>query len=96
MFAVIFRAQVNKLDDAYTKMVVQMREKAMSQYGCTELVSTTEGELEITISYWDSLEQIQAWKQDSDHQLAQQLGRSSWYKSYQVQVVDILRDYSKD
>jgi heme-degrading monooxygenase HmoA len=96
MYAVIFRARINRPDDAYAEMVVQMREKAISQYGCNELISATEGELEITISYWNNLEQIQAWKQDAEHQLAQKLGRSKWYKSYEVQVVEILREYGKD
>jgi heme-degrading monooxygenase HmoA len=73
-----------------------MRERAINRYGCKELVSTMEGELEITISYWDSLEQIRAWKQEAEHRVAQKLGQSRWYKSYQVQIVEILREYSND
>ena len=53
----------------------------------------TEGNREIAISYWENLEQISAWKQNAEHRKAQELGRSKWYASYQVQVVKIIREY---
>jgi len=93
-YAVIFRADVNKLDDAYVEMAARMRELAMDKYGCTEFVAVTEDANEIAISYWQSLEQIKQWKQDVEHLAAQKLGKSRWYKSYQIQVVGIIREYS--
>jgi len=94
MYAVIFRAEVNALDDAYAKMAARMRELAMDRFGCTEFASVTEGTTEIAISYWQSQEQIKQWKQDVEHLAAQQLGKSRWYKSYHIQVVEIIREYS--
>ena len=96
MYAVIFRAGINEPDDAYRELVGQMRERAIGQYGCLELVSTMEGSEEITVSYWETEEQIRAWKQDAEHLVAQELGRSKWYRSYKVQIVEIIREYSKD
>jgi len=43
-----------------------------------------------------SQEQISAWKNDPLHKHAQELGRSKWYKSYSVQIVEIIREYSKN
>ena len=96
MFAVIFRAEINKLDSCYSEMASQMRDLAINKYGCTEFTSVTEGAQEIAISYWQDQEQIKKWKQDSKHLVAQELGSTIWYKSYKVQVVEIIREYSKN
>ena len=93
MYAVIFKAEINKLDQSYYDMAARMRELAKTEYGCIEFIAVTEGNQEIAISYWNSEEQITAWKQDPEHKKAQELGRSKWYKSYQVQVVMIEREY---
>lgn len=96
MYAVIFKAEINELDGSYSQMASQMRELAINKYGCAEFVSVTEGKQEISISYWESQEQIRKWKQDAKHLVAQELGASKWYKSYRVQVVTIVREYSKN
>ena len=94
MYAVIFRAKVKKLDGQYSVMAKNMRDLAMSQYGCTEFTSCTEGDEEIAISYWPSLEHIKTWKNDADHLVAQSLGKEKWYETYTIQVVEIKREYS--
>ena len=96
MYAVIFRAEISELDEVYAEMAARMRDLAINKYGCVEFTAVAEGNQEIAISYWDDQEQIKAWKQDPEHREAQKLGRSKWYKSYQVQVVEIIRDYSKN
>lgn len=96
MYAVIFRAEINKLDNSYNVMASRMRELAISKYGCTEFVTVTEGNCEIAISYWDNQEQIQSWKQDSEHLVAQEMGRSKWYSFYKVEIVKIIREYYKN
>lgn len=93
MYAVIFRAEIAQLDDEYGAVAARMRELAQERYGCTEFVSVTEGDQEISISYWESEAQISAWKQDPEHLLAQEAGRSKWYRSYTVQVVEVKRQY---
>ncbi len=93
MFAVIFKAKINKLDKSYYKMAKQMRELAINKYGCIEFVSVTQDTDEIAISYWQSQEDIQRFKQDAQHLAAQESGRSIWYKSYQVQVAEVIREY---
>ncbi|MCW7551623.1 antibiotic biosynthesis monooxygenase [Endozoicomonas gorgoniicola] len=73
-----------------------MRNLAFEKYGCKGFDSCSEGDYEIVISYWESKEQIQAWKNDKKHQIAQRYGQKEWYKSYQVQVVEVLHDYKKE
>lgn len=96
MYAVIFKAEINALDENYTKTAKRMRDLAMQQYGCTRFVSLMEGSQELTVSYWESPDQIEAWKQDPEHQKAQELGRSLWYRSYSVDVVHVLRHYGTE
>ncbi|MCE2593642.1 antibiotic biosynthesis monooxygenase [Motilimonas cestriensis] len=93
MYAVIFRAKPGIQDDEYSKTVANMRELAFEKYGCLDFVAVTEGDQEIAISYWESEQAIKQWKSDSEHALAQELGRTKWYESYIVQVVEIKREY---
>ncbi len=92
MLAVIFRAEINELDDEYSAMTERMRELAF-EHGCKGFSACTEGTSEIAISYWDNESQIKEWKQNKEHLAAQELGRSKWYKSYNVQIVEIQREY---
>lgn len=95
MYAVISWAEINKLDSRYSEMASQERDIAINKYGCTEFTSVTEGKQDIAISYWQDQEQIKQGKQVTKHLVAQELGSTIWYKSYKVQIVEIIREYSK-
>lgn len=95
MYAVIFRATINQLDEEYYSKAKAMRDHAFSKYGCLDFVSITEGDQEIAISYWDNEEQIKRWRFAPEHFQAQEQGKSKWYKDYHVQVVKIKREYKK-
>ncbi|UGA56886.1 antibiotic biosynthesis monooxygenase family protein [Vibrio sp. VB16] len=94
MFAVIFKAKVGKQDKDYLDMVAVMRELAFSKYDCLDFIAVSEGDQEIAISYWESEQDIQRWHNDSQHAVAQKLGKEKWYQSYVVEVVEIQRRYS--
>jgi heme-degrading monooxygenase HmoA len=91
MYAVIFKAEINQLDSEYSAMAERMRDLAINEYGCTEFAACTEGNNEIAISYWPSQEHIKAWHSNAEHKIAQKLGKEKWYKSYRVQVTQVLR-----
>ncbi len=93
MYAVIFRAEVAEVDEQYLSMAQRMRDLAIEEYGCLEFTAVTEGKQEIAISYWESKQQIKAWRENPEHQEAQRLGQSRWYRSYRVQVVKVEREY---
>jgi len=95
VYAVIFKAKTKKLDDAYFEMAKRMRGLALNEYGCLEFTSVTEGVNEIAISYWESLEQIKEWKQNSEHLMAQKLGKEKWYEDYSVEIVQVMSKYNK-
>ena len=96
MYAVIFKAEINELDEFYSRMAKRMKELAINECNCIEFTSCTEGNTEIAISYWPNKESIRAWKNNPEHQQAQELGKSKWYKSYQVQIVEVLNQYESN
>ena len=75
MYAVIFKAEFRKQDQEYTETAKRMRDLARIKYGCLEFVSLCEGEKELSISYWESEDQIRRWKQDAEHVKAQEKGK---------------------
>lgn len=93
MYAVIFKATTANLDDEYFRTAEELRDLAFTKYGCLDFVSVTEGDEEIAISYWKTMQQIREWKNDPVHRLAQQVGRDKWYKSYRVEVCEVNRTY---
>lgn len=93
MFVVIFRAKVRSVDSEYLTVAARLRELALSEFGCVEFHSVTEGENEVALSYWPSEENIRAWKSHPEHIRAQQRGKEIWYASYTVQVAEIAREY---
>ncbi len=96
MYVVIFRARVRAFDAEYFRTAARMRELAMSQFGCLDFQGVTEGDSEITLSYWPDEAAIRAWRAHPEHLLAQQAGRDRWYASYTVQVAAVTREYSRD
>ena len=96
MYAVIFRAEIARLDTGYSAMAARLRELALSEYGCREFTSCSEGAYEIAISYWDTQAQIAEWKSNAEHLVAQGKGQAGWYKSYAVEVVEVVRTYDWD
>jgi len=93
MFVVIFRAKARQLDAQYTAMAAHLRELALKEFGCLDFCAVTEGDQEVALSYWPDEASIRAWKQHTDHLMAQQLGHERWYASYSVEVAEVQRAY---
>jgi len=91
-YAVIFTSTRTEGDRGYEKMAEAMVEAAAEQPGFLGVESARE-EVGITVSYWDSLESIAAWKQNSAHLVAQRLGRDTWYDAYKTRICRVERDY---
>jgi heme-degrading monooxygenase HmoA len=91
-YAVIFTSIRTDGDDGYAGMSDAMAASAASQPGFLGVESARD-EVGITVSYWDSLEAIAAWKRDAAHLVAQQLGREQWYSAYKTRICRVERDY---
>ncbi|WP_313033601.1 antibiotic biosynthesis monooxygenase [Acinetobacter sp.] len=93
-YIVIFKAKINVLDDEYSRTAQLLREKALTQFNCQKFEAITENDFEIALSYWNSLEDIQTWHKDAEHQVAQHLGKEKWYKSFRVEICEIQKSYA--
>jgi heme-degrading monooxygenase HmoA len=91
-YAVIFTSLRTPDDLGYAKMAEAMEKLAAEQPGFLGIESARDG-LGITVSYWDSLDSIAAWKQNSRHLVAQHRGRDTWYEEFKVRVCRVERDY---
>ena len=94
-YAVIFTSLRTDVVEEYSDTATRMVELAHEQPGFLGVESAREG-VGITVSYWDSLEAIRAWKQQAEHRMAQQTGRDRWYESYKTRICKVERDYGFD
>tara|TARA_R110000751_G_scaffold209420_2_gene313294 strand:+ start:281 stop:604 length:324 start_codon:yes stop_codon:yes gene_type:complete len=91
-YAVIFTSTHTKDIKDYAEMSNQMENLAKQQDGFLGIESAR-NEVGITVSYWKSLEAIKNWKQQTDHLIAQQKGRTDWYSWYKVRICKVEREY---
>lgn len=96
-YAVIFasrRRLEGALDggDGYAAMAEDMLARAVAQPGFLGVESARgEDGFGLTVSYWQSLEDIARWKADAHHQIAQQAGRDRWYSRFALRIARVER-----
>lgn len=91
-YAVIFTSIQTEDLKGYAEMAEQMEQLAKDQKGFIGIDSARNA-IGITVSYWESLEAIQQWKQHTDHLIAQQKGIQNWYAYYNVKICKVEREY---
>ena len=94
-YAVIFTSIRSTVDRDYEKIALRMDELAKKQEGYLGIESAR-NELGITVSYWKDLESIKKWKEQSEHAVAQEMGRAYFYTNYKVRICLVQRDYGFD
>jgi len=94
-YAVIFTSLRTDGDNGYGKMAEAMEKLAATQPGFLGIESARDG-LGITVSYWESLDAIAAWKANARHLVAQLRGRDTWYEEFKVRICRVERDYAFD
>ena len=47
----------------------------------------------VTIAYFENEEAVKTWREVSEHQEAQQLGREKFYGEYRVRIARVEREY---
>jgi heme-degrading monooxygenase HmoA len=90
-YAVVFSSVRTPGDAAgYAAMAEQMARLAAGQPGFLGLESARGADgFGITVSYWDSPEAIERWRQHTEHRLAQGLGRDRWYAAFRLRVCKV-------
>lgn len=91
-YAVIFTSQLSNETTDYEETAALMVSLASKQEGFLG-VESARSEVGITVSYWESLEAIQKWKQHADHTIAREKGRTTWYSEYSIRICKVERAY---
>lgn len=91
-YAVIFTSTHTENTKGYNEMADKMEALAKQQKGFLGMDSAKSG-IGITVSYWETLDNIKNWKQQSDHLQAQLKGRTDWYSWYNVRICKVEREY---
>ena len=91
-YAVIFTSTQTDDREGYSEMADTMERLARQQPGFLDF-EHARSEMGVTISYWETLEDIKNWKANLDHQQAQQQGKAQWYAWYKVRICKVEREY---
>jgi len=91
-YAVIFTSTQNENIEGYSEMADKMERLAKQQTGFLG-IDSARNTVGITVSYWETLNAIKSWKQQTEHLQAQQKGRNYWYSWYNVRICKVEREY---
>ncbi len=96
MIVVIFstKLRADASLEEYERWGERMYELVQQIPGFISVASYPAGEREeVTIARFTSEEALKTWRTQPEHLQVQQLGRSTFYKSYHIQVCRTIRDY---
>lgn len=97
MHVVIFEFIVKDgAKDRYFELAAAMREEIKSQKGFVSIErfeSLADENKVVSVSTWEDEASILNWKKNSEHQLAQQEGKSDIFSSFRLRVAEVIRDY---
>lgn len=94
-YAVIFTSRLKPEVQGYEDVSERMVELGSAQPGFLGIEGARNAaRFGITVSYWQDLESIKAWRRNTEHLLAQESGRSTFYEAYDVRIAKVERAYS--
>jgi heme-degrading monooxygenase HmoA len=91
-YAVIFTSLLAENNDGYEDMANQMFALAEKQEGFLGMESVRDG-MGISVSYWDSLDNIRKWSRHSDHSKAKEMGKNGFYKEFKTRICKVEMEY---
>ncbi|WP_373034015.1 antibiotic biosynthesis monooxygenase [Sulfurovum sp.] len=100
MYAVIFEVKIKEEGkDQYLAIAAKLKEQLIQMDGFISIERfqslVEEGKL-LSLSYWESIESIEIWKQNLDHLQAQSEGRAKLFEDYRIRIADVVKDYTME
>jgi heme-degrading monooxygenase HmoA len=94
MIVVLFFSKLTEqAGDEYVATDQRLMEKARTAPGFVDVKSFTAADGErLTIVWWKDLETLRAWREDPEHRAAQAQGRALWYRYYDMEVAEVVRE----
>ena len=91
-YAVIFTTVKSANQTGYAEMNARMFELAQQQKGYLGIESAR-GEIGLSVTYWETLEDIAAWRNHAEHLLAQAECYAVWYRAFATRICRVERDH---
>ena len=97
-YAVVFASVRTGADHAgYHTMAERMVELAHQQPGFLGVESVRDASGNgLTVSYWQTLEAIAAWRRHAEHAIAQREGKRQWYAAFRLRIARVEREYGSE
>jgi heme-degrading monooxygenase HmoA len=92
-YAVIAPATLGPDIAGYPKAATAALEIASALPGFHGIETCIEPGFAVAVSYWQSLEAIEAWRQHERHQRVKELGRSRWFTGYATRIARVIDAY---
>lgn len=91
-FAVIFSSSRTPGDQGYAEIADRMVALAAQQPGFLGIESARDADgFGISVSYWASEAAIAAWRVQTEHLAAQDMGKRVWYEHFELRVARVER-----
>jgi heme-degrading monooxygenase HmoA len=92
-YAVIAPAELREDVRGYPEMATKLVQLTMQQPGFIGIEAGTQPGFSLAVSYWTSLDAIQAWATDARHMLAKEKGSADWFSKYVTRIAKVERVY---
>lgn len=93
--AVIFAAALNADQADYEVLADQMVQLAVQQPGYLGVESVRDSAgFGITVSYWQSVQDAWAWRQQAEHTVVRTIGHERFYRKFVLRVAEVQRQES--
>lgn len=92
-YAVIAPAELRDDVRGYPELAAKLVELAREQPGFLGIESGFQDGFALAVSYWASLDAIDAWRRNSRHRIAKEKGRSDWFGKYRIRIAKVERVY---
>jgi heme-degrading monooxygenase HmoA len=98
MIAVIFEVYPTKEGkDEYLSFAASLREHLKDRPGFISIErfqSLGDENKILSLSFWESEEAVQAWRNLLEHRVAQKNGKNGLFEKYRIRVAQVSRDYT--
>jgi len=88
-YAVIFCSTKSENLEGYQEMDEQIMKLAIEQKGFLGYESAGDLNAGIFISYWENMESIQKWRDNTNHIFAKKQGLDKWYDRFLSQICKV-------
>lgn len=98
MYAVIFEVKVKTTGkDEYLAIATKLKEQLVKIDGFISIERfqslVEEGKI-LSLSFWESRDSIDRWKQNLNHLNAQSKGREKLFEDYRIRIAKVEKDYT--